>query len=478
MAARKPADQYWKERALLAEGKKPLQASARAPRAPTVRTSLRARPLASSRTYKARKPAPRRENTGIGDSLGSLAGGILGSAVDPVTGGPIGKFLGGKIGHLAESIMGFGDYKVRHNSVLTGGMSPPVVSNAINKGGIVVRHREYIGDVTATQDFTVRKFPINPGNVKTFPWLSQGAAKTYEIYRLQGLLFEFVSTSSDAVLGDAANSSLGTINMATDYDALDDPYPDKVSMLNAEFSNSSKPSVNVIHPVECAKSLTPVTEMYISDGEEAHGDERLNNIGNFYLATEGQQVDGGVLGELWCTYEVFLMKTQLIEPVEVLADHFALTTVAAATWLANPNTLANSTLGGVIVEQNKYVFPNDDNELLGKRFLCTLYFAGSSSATIGEIQVICNACALLDMWSIGATDFIQAPAGGSSAQYSMYQFAVEILTTNVNGTYVSFGSRAVPGGTVTGDFVVTEIPFTGDDSSTKKKKAPRRKRLI
>lgn len=403
-----------------------------------------------------------------------ILGSALGSAVDPNIGGPIGKFLGGKIGHLAESVCGFGEYKVRHNSIMFGGMDPPIVANTVNRGGTVIRHREYIGDIVGSIEFNVRKFVINPGSKKTFPWLAEGPAKSYEIYRLQGMLFEFVSTSSDAVLSDSTNSSLGTINLATDYDALDEPYPDKVSMLNSEFSNSTKPSVNCIHPIECKKSLTPVTEMYIrtddDDVDTPNQDPRLNDIGNFYIATEGQQADGGTLGELWVTYEVFLMKTQLKDECVSLSDYFTLSGVTNSAWLNGAVQDEQSTLFGEITTNNTYNFTSDYS---GKNFLFTLFFSGSSTATIGEISLGISGGAPVQIFGSGA-NYLQAPPGGATAQYVMYEFVVGVTDPVCT---VTFNTIAPPGGTVTGSFLITEVPFTAE-AVDKKKKKPRKRRII
>lgn len=201
-----------------------------------------------------KKKATKERGPGYIAKGGTFAGGAIGTALGGPLGGAVGSFLGGKIGHLVEQITGFGDYKVMSNSIMSGGVTPPSIVNTANRGGIIVRHREYIGDVLATTAFTVQSFMINPGLFNTFPWLSQ-IAMGYEQYKPRGMIFEFLSTSSDALLSSATSTALGTVSMATQYDVSDPPFTDKRSMLNHEWSNSRKPSMSFIHPIECKNAF-------------------------------------------------------------------------------------------------------------------------------------------------------------------------------------------------------------------------------
>jgi hypothetical protein len=81
---------------------------------------------------------------------------------------------------LGKSIFGNGDYTVRSNSILSGSlvgeMAMQVPSFAGNRRKLVVRHREYIGDVISSSTsnaFSLTSYTINPGSVQTFPWLSK-----------------------------------------------------------------------------------------------------------------------------------------------------------------------------------------------------------------------------------------------------------------------------------------------------------------
>lgn len=303
-----------------------------------------------------------RKQAAIAPGIISQIGGGVGGKIGKFLGNEkFGNFLGSKAGHLIEQITGFGDYQLQGNSIMTGCLTPPQVVNSVNKGCIIVRHREYLGDIPATSAFTVRDYPINPGMVQTFPWLSQ-IASAFEQYRMRGCLFEFLSTSSDALLMSASSSALGTVNMATEYDSLESNFGSKREMLNHEFSNSRKPSLSFIHPIECKRNRTPVSELYVRHATPPTGaDLRLYDLGKFQIATEGMQSATGVVGELWVTYEVELFKAKFdpISFADGATDHFRLIAPTNAAPFGTDQAAAGggSTLGGSITGGNRYNWP-------------------------------------------------------------------------------------------------------------------------
>jgi len=229
---------------------------------------------------------------------------------------------------IGATIRGFGEYKISNNSILKGGMSPPMITNSVSNGAVIIRHREYLRDINARSAFTNLQFAINPGVQSTFPWLAQ-IAPSFEQYRFRGLVFEYKTMSADVVLSGASSTALGSIVMGTQYDVLDPPFDNKFEMENWEFTTSCKPSVTCLHPVECAKSQTPVTMLYIRTGPPpANADKRLYDLANFNIAVVGMQnvIDSGTfdaIGELWCSYEIELYKPRLVEDVTSSYAHFS-----------------------------------------------------------------------------------------------------------------------------------------------------------
>lgn len=247
--------------------------------------------------------AKREKNGTIGpiQSLGGVGGAVLGSAFGPA-GSAAGFALGSAVGKGIGYITGSGDYAISR------GQSVPSFSK---EEATTITHREYIADIvsgTGTPSaFSIAKLAINPGDPNSFPWLSS-IAINYEEYELLGLVYEFISTSGDSV--GSTTTSLGTVIMATQYDPTKPAFDTKQGMENYFFSQSAKPSCNIMHAVELKKSQTPVKNLYVRSNPNV-GDLRWTDFGNFYIATVGMQAPSVNLGELWVSYKVRLRKPRL-----------------------------------------------------------------------------------------------------------------------------------------------------------------------
>lgn len=240
-----------------------------------------------------------------------LAGGAIGGAIA----GPMGAFVGQGLGGIAadtfKAITGIGDYKVVHNSLVNPSDSVPMFRNG--RRATIVEHREYIQDVTTsgtTGAFNIESFNINPGNAACFPWLAE-IAENYEQYRVHGMVFQFKSQSADAL--NSVNTALGTVVMATQYNMLNPVFTNKQEMENYEFGCSSRPSCDLLHPIECDPKQTAVDGLFSVrlGGDASNGDPRLYDIGRFSIATVGMQGSNVNIGELWCTYVIELLKPRL-----------------------------------------------------------------------------------------------------------------------------------------------------------------------
>lgn len=298
-------------------------------RAPVRRYRRRAAPVSKEGTF-------RREFVGaIGRNLGLAAGAKIGAGIGSIA-GPVGTFLGGiggaALGRVAGGlaggglghVLGMGDYTVQHNVLVAGDQVPSFGSAADRE--TVVYHREFITDITTsgtTGAFKIDTFPINPGLAQTFPWLS-GVADNYEEYAIDGMIFEYKTTSSNAVAATNNNPALGTVILATQYNSLSPVFTNKQQMENYEFGCSTNPSCSVMHAIECAPFLTPNHLLYIRDGSQndiSSGDLRLYDLGKFSIATVGCQAPDAVIGELWVTYKVKLVKSRLPSPDNLYAHY-------------------------------------------------------------------------------------------------------------------------------------------------------------
>lgn len=196
-------------------------------------------------------------------------------------------------------------------------------------GVIHVAHREYLGDINPTANFAVSGFPLNPGMSATFPWLSQ-IASSYEEYYFRNLSFHFRSMSSSSVLAAGANTSLGTVILSTEYNAILPLFTTKNQMENHQFAASIKPSQNISHKIQCNPSHTPLNKMFVrNSAPEANSDIRLYDLGKFQIATQGMQgtalaTQNWAIGELWVTYDCCLMKPKISDTPLTATDVYHL----------------------------------------------------------------------------------------------------------------------------------------------------------
>lgn len=228
----------------------------------------------------------------------------IGSSVGSIF-GPIGSRVGEGAANFISHIMGQGDYKVNYNSLLTNS-GPPSFST--NGDDVIIKHREFIADLTSSTGFVNSNYLINPGNASLFPWLS-GLATNFEEYEFLGLIFEFKSTSGSAIA--STNNALGTVMMATDYNVENGNFSTKRAMETTEFSTSASTAESFIHPIECAKNKNVLGIQYITASTSVGavtGDPRFYYQGNLQIATAGQQAASITIGELWVSYQVKLAK--------------------------------------------------------------------------------------------------------------------------------------------------------------------------
>jgi len=252
--------------------------------------------------------------------------------------------LGRAAGNLVGSFFGHGDYTLSANSLMkdlhvTGPTSGKIKMD--KKGVLRLIDSECLGDVLSAgiNTFNNVSYPINPGLSSSFPWLSQ-VASLFDQYQMNGLVFEFRSTSSEY---NSVGQALGTVVMATDYDVTDAPYPTKAQMENSDFACSAKTSSDLIHGVECAPSTRPTNIMYVRTGSSPpNTDLHLYDLGNFQFATAGLSSSTVTVGELWVHYDVTLMKKQ-INPNQGGQSAFILSggTIAAATPFGTLPTLTS-----------------------------------------------------------------------------------------------------------------------------------------
>ncbi len=358
---------------------------------------------------KKTKPKPFRDTGGI---IGNRLGGMFGNAA---IGRGIGRWLGSGIG----SIFGSGDYTLSgtspsYNVMMNGSQIPKFDSTRQTN---VVCHREYLGDILGTAAFNNLQYPLNPGMAATFPWLST-LAVNYQEYKFHGLVFEFRSLITDFVTSGAP----GVVVMSTNYNADAPVYTTKQQMENAEFAVSTKPTINLMHGVECADTQTILPQRYVRTAVPPTGqDLRLYDLGTFQFATASNPVQN--LGELWVSYCVEFFKP-------ILPTVTAVPGVGAH--LYRTGTSSSTPMGTTSVDQE----------------------GGLSVTTDGAALTISNA----DPLARYRLEFLWS---GTSVAASFSSFAVGGITTTYNGykghtssTFIAPSSAAIASNTLYASMII------------------------
>lgn len=225
--------------------------------------------------------------------------------------GPLGALAGKGLGAGLAAVTGYGNYTVRSNSLSKVSTSVDMIPQFVkNDHSIRVTHREFIKDLVVPNDpstFSIQSFLINPANKDLFPWLAT-MAKQYSQYKIHGMVFAYKTMSSDITAG----GSLGTVVLATNYNSIDRAFVNKIEMENSEFAVSTKPSMSLVHAIECDPKYSGLDVLYVRDPSYETtdtNDKRFYDYGRFQIATTGLPgVTGTVMGEMWVSYDIEFMK--------------------------------------------------------------------------------------------------------------------------------------------------------------------------
>lgn len=266
------------------------------------RSRIKKKALAKVAPAKAKKKVKVKTRTKRSGGAIVDVGGMIGGLIAPGIGSTLGRMIGRAGQTLYNHISGSGAYTIAQNSLMG-------VSNVPSFGETVIRirAREYLNDVNGSIDFRNRSLVVNPGNATTFPWLSTVASQ-FQTYKIHGLIFEFVSTSSNAL--SSTNTALGKVVMATSYNVSDLPFPDVKSALVSLFSNMGKPADNLVHALECKRLASPLDVLYVRSSSTTVEDPKFYDFANFQLITEGMQAVADI-GGLWISYDITLSKPTL-----------------------------------------------------------------------------------------------------------------------------------------------------------------------
>lgn len=427
-------------------------------------------PLAQRRAIKAklgmgvkpRRAAPKRrvapKRAAALPNFGSRAGRYLGSIAPyfPSAAAEVGAVLGDAAHKGIASVFGQGDYalasfRVRENTLLSPGNTPPAFASGDRTTR--VRHREYIGDVFSSVNFTQSVYYINPGLGSTFPWLAS-VAGNYECYRIRGMLFEYKSMSTNALSGSA--TSLGTIMMATQYNSASPNFASKQQLENYEFSQSCKPAESMLHYIECNPRETPVSELYVRIGTVPAGqDSRLYDWGQFSIATQGMPTANQNQGELWVTYDIELFKPKLIQGqygYEINTYH-----VILANTVSSSNFFPISFYGlnnmSCTLTSSTITFPQ---AIVTGAYRLTYYVAGTGGTAVTP-AITCTSNCNGSLTPFHPTQSSAVNSVGTGSTGANYLLTVFYLNITGPSAVITFSGGTFPTGVAAGDLLIEQV---------------------
>jgi hypothetical protein len=233
--------------------------------------------------------------------LKKLPKGTFASAGGLMAGAP-----GAAAGALLAQLTGRGDYMIKSNSlIMDSGLKPSAMSfSPSGASSIRVQKREFITNIVSPANptaFNQAQFRLQCTDATTFPWLA-AIAEHFSEWSLQGAILSFESTSSNY----SADMALGTIAIATQYNANELPYQSMEQILQAAFHSRGNPSESMMHGVECDPSLQASDHLF-TKRRGTSGPPNLYDHGVVTVATEGLPASAGtIIGRLFITYDIEL----------------------------------------------------------------------------------------------------------------------------------------------------------------------------
>jgi hypothetical protein len=318
------------------------------------------------------------------------------------------------------------------------------------KDSVVINHREMFDGVSANIAFSCTAYAINPGNQSLFPWLATQATG-WERYRFRRLRVQYVPR--------CATTSSGTVVLAFDYDAADDPPANEARACSYYGALSGAVWQDLDMPGSISALAGGVTSKYVNAGALPTGlDIKTYNAGNLFICTTDSVSDAFACGKLWVDYEVEFQTPHTIPVPWASVINFSrgysnpaydpqATSLVTATTLVeragpiNITSAYNSTTG---TDGNKFIF---SGLVPGARYMVSLL-----------VDIAAGAIASGNFSSItGLTETFQEVVGiNAAAGHSQLLSSVFTATQKVASLVASLSSTA---GTINGG-VLDVVPVS------------------
>jgi len=216
-----------------------------------------------------------------------------------------------------------------------------IVGNPYSANGSMrVKHREYIGEVLgSTSVFSNTQYPINPGLLTTFPWLSQ-IAPDFEEYKFNSLSFVYEP--------EKPTTAAGYVMIAIDYDAADGS-PATKQQLAASLGAVRCPIWSNVRELADSQQMNRRYNQYFvrTSALSSNLDIKTYDVGVLNVAV-GNTADASAIGELWIEYDVSFFSPQLTPDVPS-ANNSAIIQGGGAITRAAPFGTTPAVTGGLSV---------------------------------------------------------------------------------------------------------------------------------
>jgi hypothetical protein len=237
-----------------------------------------------------------------------------------------GEDLGSLVGKGVTSLakwLGVGAYSVNNNTIIGAGGSVPSMHST--NDSIIVRHREYVGDVISSTTFSSVSIPLNPGIATSYPWLSK-IASAFQQYSIKGMVIEYIPEVSEIAANEV---SLGFVVLAAEYRTDLPSFPSLNQALESQFAVSVKPNCPSSLAIECDPNQSPYKSWYVRTNSVPSGEDvKTFDFVNLNVLVGNNQTGSVVLGQIWNTYEIELYRpTAFLDPPNTIFFLHAISTV-------------------------------------------------------------------------------------------------------------------------------------------------------
>lgn len=307
------------------------------------------------------------------------------------------------------------------NVLIEGGASPMSIGmGATDNQEVVINHCEYLQDVygPASAAFTNNSLDLNPGLLENFPFLGQIAAN-YEEYEFLQLMFHFKSTVDAA---QSATGAVGTLIMATNYNADAAPFLSKESMMQYHGANNIRVDKDMDHGVECDPSKNAGTAIrYVRTVPLVDSQQKKEfDLGKFQWALVNipSNFYNEQVGELWVSYTVKLGKPKLAVSLG--------RTIAEDRFVTNGGTSTSSILGTQLLKLSQ------------SNIGCVW---SESSAGAGTVTLTCTFPSFLTgRFEILVQKFLDGMAAATFTSTGSVTYVDDIWVNNAYVPYRTFGT--------------------------------------